>query len=437
MLLVAATFLMGGSARDDVWSLLVLRPLTAVIFIAALMLCLPEAWRQARGLTIVGGCLLLLPLLHLIPLPPAVWTALPGRAVAVDVYHAMGMPLPWHALSLTPQHSWSAFFFLLAPLSACLLAITLPAAQLRQVLSAVLLLALLSGLLGCMQLVGLSFYPYAITNEGSAVGLFANRNHAALLLACLLPLLALYVRTTSRRRRNLHFIRVMALGGGVLVIPMILMTGSRAGLICAALAIPMALWIYGRDSSGSDTDNRTMKLVSVFALLAALCLGALFFFHSRAPALARLYEMSADTDLRWRVAPAIWRAAHDYFPWGSGIGSFVEIYRLYEPHELLGSHYLNHAHNDWLELLLTGGLPAILLLIGAIAVLLYRAAGGLTSQHGKAQPWVRAGLSIVALFAVASLVDYPVRTPALSVLLALAVAFAARWPSPRPALDKA
>ena len=42
----------------------------------------------------------------------------------------------------------------------------------------------------------------------------------------------------------------------------------------------------------------------------------------------------------------------------------------------------------------------------------------------------------VILFAVASLVDYPLRTPALSVLLALAVVFATRRDSPRPASDR-
>lgn len=434
MLLIAAVFLMGGSARDDVSSLLILRPLTAVIFAAAFVVCLPEAWRRARALTVIGGCILLLPVIHLVPLPPALWTALPGRAVMVDIYHAAGIPLPWHALSLTPEHSWNALFFLLAPLSAFLLAITLPTTQLRQILSVVLLLSLLSGLLGCAQLIGVSFYPYAITNQGSAVGLFANRNHAGLLLACLLPLLALYARTASRRRNNLQFIRVMAVAVSLFLIPMILITGSRAALICAAFAIPMASWIYGRDPSGG-AGGLAMKFLSLFALLAAACLGALFFLYSRAPALARLYDTNAEVDLRWRAAPTIWQAVRDYLPWGSGLGSFVEIYKLYEPRALLGLSYLNHAHNDWLELLLTGGLPAALLLAAAILVLLYQTVGGLASE-GKAQPWARAGLSLVILFAVASLVDYPLRTPALSVLLALAVVFATRRDSPRPASDR-
>ena len=46
-LLLVATFLMGGSARHDAASLLFLRPLTAVIFVAAIVTALPAAWRRA------------------------------------------------------------------------------------------------------------------------------------------------------------------------------------------------------------------------------------------------------------------------------------------------------------------------------------------------------------------------------------------------------
>ncbi|MFA7586095.1 MAG: hypothetical protein WCY11_07865, partial [Novosphingobium sp.] len=112
LVLLVAVFLMGGGSRDSIQSLIILRPLTAILFVSALGAAAAATWRQHRALTLLSLATLVLVILHLIPLPPSVWTALPGRSIMVEVYDAADIPLPWHALTLTPQRTWNALFAL-------------------------------------------------------------------------------------------------------------------------------------------------------------------------------------------------------------------------------------------------------------------------------------------------------------------------------------
>src|SRR5690606_6002719 len=76
-----------------------------------------------------------------------------------------------------------------------------------------------------------------------------------------------------------------------------------------------------------------------------------------------LAESSAlSPDARQAIFAHSWQAIRDFLPSGSGLGSFAEIYRLYENPGAVGLSYVNHAHNDYLEWLLQTGLPGGLLL---------------------------------------------------------------------------
>ena len=424
--LLVATALMGGSARGDVTSLLLLRPLTAVIFVITVITASPLAWRRAPSAVVIAGSALLLCLIHLVPLPPEVWTRLPGRQIAMDVYHAVGMPVPWHPLTLTPQHTWNAAFFLLAPLAALILTLSLTPSQVRRVLALLIGLALLNAGMGALQSFGsASLHLYQITNRDFVVGLFANRNHAALSFACALPMLGIYTGMWDQRyARQRLIIALLAVAAALLLVPMILLTGSRAGLAWAALALPMMLWVHGRS-------RRLGRLAAASPLIVAIALvgvAVIFAAGERAPALLRLAETGSASELRLSAVPVIWQAISNHWPLGSGIGSFAEIYGIYETSALLGPAYFNHAHNDFLELLLAGGLPAALLVLASAASLVRAATSPQADPPSSADDpsWARAGLSIVILLSLASIVDYPLRTPNLAVLLAIAAALVAR-----------
>jgi O-antigen ligase len=144
--------------------------------------------------------------------------------------------------------------------------------------------------------------------------------------------------------------------------------------------------------------------------------------------------------MRLRILPTVQEITQAFWPWGSGLGSFEKIYQVFEPAHLLAPSYMNHAHNDWLELILTGGLPSLVLV--ALGVLIWLSCA-VKLVFGRAadplSPLRKAGLVIVLILALASLTDYPLRTPALSCLLVLASVWAAmpvQRPGDKPAADK-
>jgi O-antigen ligase len=143
---------------------------------------------------------------------------------------------------------------------------------------------------------------------------------------------------------------------------------------------------------------------------------------SRDLAIKRLED---DTEgLRWPVWQSIVDTLPHYLPWGTGVGSYVEAYKVLEPDNLLRPTFSNHAHNEALEILFTAGIPGAALLLLAfvfLAVAVWRA----LSSSGDGALFKRLGIVAIILLAIASITDYPIRTPILSAVFALAAIWAA------------
>jgi hypothetical protein len=141
--------------------------------------------------------------------------------------------------------------------------------------------------------------------------------------------------------------------------------------------------------------------------------------------------------MRWPVAQVTSQAAIANLPFGSGFGTFAPIYEKFEPRTSLGNRYVNHAHNDWLELWLTGGAPAIMLAVGFLAWLA-ASAFRLWSRDQPEAPVLdlvlaQAAPIVIVLLLLHSALDYPLRTAALSVLFATACAYLI----PQPTIEHA
>jgi O-antigen ligase len=114
------------------------------------------------------------------------------------------------------------------------------------------------------------------------------------------------------------------------------------------------------------------------------------------------------------------RAIVDFLPLGSGISTFPEIYQRYEDPLAVTRTVTNHAHNDYLEIALDAGIPAILLLI---AFLLWWGKASVTIWRAElADRYARAATIATAALLLHSIVDYPLRTAALSAVFAACLA---------------
>ncbi len=430
---ILLAMLLGGSSRADTLSLLILRPLSALLLVYAVYRYGAKARRRSPVLMALAGSVALLAVVHVFPLPPAIWSALPGREVIVQTYEVAGMPLPWLPLSMSPVGAWNALFSLMLPVAALILALVASPDDRIHALKWVMVVGLLSGFIGLLQILGPPrgpLYFYKVTNAGAAVGFFANRNHQAVLMASLFPLLAMYASLADNSRGRLQLHRAIAVAAAVFITPMILVTGSRNGLILGAIGLVLAVWVYGKGAEKLAVKPEAMRWrrwAPVAVVAALVGLSSLTIVAARGVAFQRLVNLDASQDLRLKALPTVVEIARDTFPWGSGMGSFDEVYRRYEPRQLLSPKYFNRAHNDWLELVMTGGLPAVLLALFATALFVVVVLTVLKREEGGGSRRsilisARCAIVILLLLAVGSIAEYPARTPSLAVLLVLCAA---------------
>jgi O-antigen ligase len=429
--LVIASFVFGGGARDDILSLVVLRPIGAAALVYGLYGLRAEQIRAFRGPLAFMAAVILLILLHLVPLPPAIWSALPGREIAVEAGKIAGIGQPWRPLTLVPWRTWNALYAMLLPAAALILAIRCSGTQRRALVPVILACGLASVGLGMLQQIsGFNpiFYPYAISSDQTPTGLFANRNHQAAFIAAVLPLLAAYASQRNAVMGQLGVWVAAAVGSVMFLV--LLVTGSRAGLAVGILSLACVAFVY-RPAVPNPRYGKFLAwgiigfIVMLLAVLAAAFL--------EIGGIERLLNFDADEENRLRTWPVILALIPKYLPFGAGIGSFVEVYMMGEPHQFLGSSYLNHAHSDPLEWALDGGVPAILLMLWAFGFWVHRSVALIRKlpKHQSSDRLPLAASAAILILGLASLVDYPLRVPSLAVVAAIAAVWLTEPPRVR------
>lgn len=406
---LTVALLIGGTAR----------PLNVLLcFLASLptlaLLLMGKRARRPGWIAWLALGLYALAWLQLVPLPPSIWTALPGRELALQVLQTAGLPISWRPLALDPGAAATALASIAAPLVLLVAAARLHSDEQRLLLRGIVALALVSAVFGVLQRLTGTMTLYDIEHAGFATGLFANRNHLAAFLACAILLLPAIRSHESDSRGAL-----LALAAGLILATGILATTSRAGIALGMLALVVtpALWLRL---------SRRVLLVG----FAAIMVGGIALYQVPAlePVFARFAEIGQDQ--RVDMAETSWAAARAYFPWGSGWGSFVPVFMGFEDLDTLSARYVVAAHNDYLQLMLEGGLLGLAIAIAAPLALL-ALVPKLLREHAPARLWSLWWVAVILL--LHSAVDFPLRTDALAAVLALAFAMQDNRRKPLPA----
>jgi hypothetical protein len=412
---VALAMLFGGSGNQGWSDALVQLAALPLLAWALFKLSLSQLGRGGQSAILLLCGMLALPFLQLIPMPPWLWSGIPGREEIASAYAAAGMALPWLPLSLDPSATWLGLLSLLPATAIFLAMLSLEQRPRRILIVLMLVFVFASVLLDMLQIIG---------GDGRAVGLFANSNHNAAFLCCAIPFIAGWaiglVRDQSRNRAvGLACLVALTLA----IIIGVVVTRSRAGMalvVIAGLSGLLLAWRHDRDQSG----RRLLWFASGAGLI-----GLLLAFQFGFVGLMERVEAQGLEDLRWPLAQVTSQAAIANLPFGSGFGSFTPVFEKFASPTLLldQNRFVNHAHNDWLELWLTGGGPAIMLAVGFLAWL----AAATFRLWSNDQPKVRvldlalarAASIVIVLLLLHSVVDYPLRTTALSVLFAIACGY--------------
>lgn len=392
-----------------------LAALAVLVFAPAAIGHVPAAaWRIAALIVIV-------PLLQLIPMPPSWWQGLPGRGPQLAALELIGAADSWRPLSLSPSRTLASLLVAMSAALSLLLAAGLDRTGRYRLIATVAGLGILSLLVGAAQLSGgtQSLFRFFDPEEIFLTAFQANHNSTADLLLVAMIALAAWARHWLDRGTvqpsALQLAGVVSVADGVMVLALIL-AGSRAGIALLPIALVFQYLIL---QPGARFNWARAGLSSI----AALVLGGAAYLalrHNRA-----IEAIAARFDFSGEFRPELWRdsiyAMGQYWPAGSGQGTFVPVMMAVERLEVVDPTLPNRAHNDFLELLIGAGLPGALVLALVTALVLHATWRAVRQPPAGSRSQVLFACGTLLIFALHSQVDYPLRSMALAALAATAV----------------
>jgi O-antigen ligase len=435
---VVASLLLGGGTRGGFLSdtILELLAIPAFLLSGSALFALPwvENKQRAEWALMLCAAVALVPLIQLVPLPPWLWSWLPNREDIVAVYTLLGRGLPWLPISVSPNATWVSALSLLSPLAIFLGVIQLGYRE-RRVLSLIVLgVGVFSAFLGLLQVAQGPSSPlrfFVFTNDTEAVGFFANRNHFAALLYSIMLFGAAWAVDVAftagswTDRRNFETASILKPTAGFLILVVLIaaetITRSRAGLALMIIAIfgAFALPLADRRRSAGVSPIKLLFGSTILATTLAVQF-ALFRILDR-------FAVDPLEDSRVSFARNTIAAAKAYMPFGSGVGTFVPIYSIFEqPQDVLPNAFVNHAHDDVLEVWLEGGAVSVILV--AAFLIWFALSAARIWRHAPAHAHAidlllaRAATIVVPLLLAHSFVDYPLRTGAMMAVFAFSCA---------------
>lgn len=403
-----------------------------VVQIAALLALggwfyLPESQPAGKQpdypLWIGAGLFAAIPLVQLIPLPPGLWHALPGREAELAALDAIGAGSSWRPVSLAPYRTLASALSLIPPGVMLYFAYRLSPVDRTRLVAVAAGLALLSAVIGVIQVAsGSADWPrfYQYSNVGRATGFQDNRNGTADIF--LIGLLAIFtVAAAHKMLLESAVAKAMAVAIAAFLCFSVVLTGSRTGTALVLICLAFAVLIV----------RPRLRLTRNMLIAAAGCiaiLGVAGYSLRDNSALNRTWSRFENvTDTRPRIWEDTRFAVGQYWPLGAGIGTFTTVFPTSERLEGVHSSVTNRAHQDYLEFALETGIVGMILLAGAFLALGYRIFT--TLRHARDRLAVIHSLfaaGAVSILALHSLVDYPMRSMSLAVMAAFSLALLSR-----------
>jgi putative inorganic carbon (hco3(-)) transporter len=281
-----------------------------------------------------------------------------------------------------------------------------------------------------------------------ATGTYINRNHYAGFLEMILPFsLALafyeYAKLRGNRGSSMSFRSLIARSGlqslilwlcvSVILCAALIFSRSRMGILAAAASVLVIIALTAISRFHGRTSSLLASMFIVLSIGLAVWIGP-------GPIVSRFQNVGDEYSLGGPSRVSIWRDALpliQHHPWlGTGLGTFPIAYTSGQTTFL--TQFVNHAHNDYLELAADLGIPAAFVLFASIFLILARAVRAFLFGQGDFERVVALGCvgSIVAIL-LHSFADFNLYIPAnallFSVILGLGIAL--RSPHSIPRID--
>lgn len=389
-------------------------------------------------------------LLYLVPLPVDLWKSLAGRDFYFAALQAMSITLPSNfALSLSPDATWASVLAGVPIVAMFAVPFILQEKALKNLLLLLLFVGAIQVLLSAFQLAmgKESFFYFDLNGTKEVVGSFANRNHLANLLVMFLPVCTFILidqsKSKSSRRSNAKIskeslkqikqVSLIFVGFSFLLI--LLSTLSRGGLISGFIALSLSICIYLLSLGGKVSRKQRLIYLGAAVVFVAFALMA----NGLDGIKSRLGErFITDADVRNSISSATFTAASNFWPWGSGLGSYESVFPRFQPVlNLSGRGYIEYAHNDYAQILMELGAAGVVLILAAVALFIDQVLNLIRIYRDEGQLPQKVimncfcGISLIA-FLLHCWVEFNMHIPAL----AMTAAFLGGMFLRTPALDQ-
>lgn len=406
----------GGGSGAGLSNLVV--QLAALVAIAFHRQAFFDFFTQApRGFAVLIAATMLVPLLQCIPLPPVVWHGLPGRDLASQSLALVGQQDTWIPFSLNVRRTIIAFLALVPPLAILILTWRASDDDRRTLLTLLVACGVFEVVLGAQQLAfgnrHVIFYAEAFGTQ-DLHGTFANRNTAGLFAdAALCALIGLL----WHRHHSSLFLGLSG-GAAALLAVGLLLTRSRSSItlgIIPLTMLPIYLWSFG-----AQIVSKRSRIVALIVVAVILAVSTLALASNE-----RIQHSLSRFDSLQDARPAIWQDAKSsisrFWPVGSGIGTFDEVFQVDESLENLSPGRAARAHNEYLETVIESGILAPVLIVSWMMMI--AVAARTSARMAKDRGPLATALTFFALLAFQSVLDYPLRSEALLCVAGLLLGF--------------
>lgn len=370
-LFILIALIIGGGTRAGLVEDFILQ-LLALPFLFRLFTTLPEG-KEGKAFLAIGALIVLLPFLQALPSfgtigRPSIGTVDAGRTLSSGLVALVYLAVFRETMTLTPGAQQRLVPFILLGVFLNFIPSFFQFGS-RDFIS--------------------SLQPFSFK---ISAGFFANENHLALLFVICVPLVIVALRKTRFPLLSVPLI--------LLLILFQLVVGSRAGIMMLLAATAASYVIIV---------TRSWLVAGVVTLAgAALVVYAVANIDTVAD-----FDATGDFN-RLAFAKNTFAAYMDNFPFGTGLGTFEVIYPRYGIRTGVFEKYVNHAHNDYVELLLEGGVFAVALFAVYVATVVFMVARNAKNLSDLQ----KAALLAIVFVALHSIVDYPLRTMAHGVVFA-------------------
>ena len=316
-------------------------------------------------------------LLQLVPLPQEI-----VKNLSPSTYHLYSQtvlavqPSDWLSLSINKKATLLEVIRLISYVTFYVLTVQLltKGERLRKTVAAIAAFTALLSVFSILQHFlsnNKIYWVRELTGGGSMFGPYVNRNHYAGLVDMLFPIvLGLFLfhkphvsRIPMRERMTALFSRgetnvYLLLGlSAVLSATSVFLTLSRSGIVslCLSMAFFGALFLL------RGSDKKRAAIIIIVAVLVTLSVG----WFGWGPVFERFGQLKNAqgdiSELRFEIWGDSSHILQDFPLVGTGFGTFLNIYPKYRT--IPGDGIVDHAHNDYIELLSDGGITAAFLVL--------------------------------------------------------------------------